>query len=38
MVGQGPQLHTVAAGTLGQRFGCEGAVRDDRVAVEIGVE
>ena len=38
VVGQGPEFDTVGRGALGERFGRQGAVGDDGVAVEIGVE
>ena len=38
MVRQCPQLHAVGLGALGQGFRGQGAVRDDRVAVQVCVE
>ena len=38
VVGQCPELHAVGLGTLGECFGCEGAIGDHRVAREVGVE
>ena len=37
VVGQCPQFHAVGFGAFGQGFGGEGAVRDDGVAVQVGV-
>ena len=37
VVGQRPQLHTVGLGPHGQGFGCEGAIGDVGVAVQVGV-
>jgi hypothetical protein len=38
VIGQRPKFNPVGLGPFGQRFGGEGAVRDDGVAVEIGVQ
>ena len=38
VVGQGPQLHAIALGAGGEVFGGEGAVRDNRMAMEVGVQ
>ena len=38
VVGQGPQLHAVGFGAHGQLLWGQGAVRDDRMAVQVGVQ
>jgi hypothetical protein len=38
MVGQRPEFDTVFGCAFGQRFGLHGAVRDDAVAVQVGIE
>ena len=37
MVGQRPEVHAAALGARGQFFGCQGAVGDDRVAMQVRV-
>ena len=38
MIGQCPQLHPIAVRALGQFFGMQGAVGDDGMAMQVGVE
>ena len=38
VVGQGPEFDAIVFGPLGQGFGCQGAVGDHGVAVQVGVE
>ncbi|MCY1374872.1 hypothetical protein D9M69_622430 [compost metagenome] len=38
VVGQRPEFHPVGLGALRERLGREGAVGDDGMAVEVGVE
>jgi hypothetical protein len=38
VIGQGPQLDAVGLGPRRQRFGCQRAVGDQRMAVQVGVQ
>ena len=38
MVGQGPQLDPVGAGAFGKLLWSERSIRDDRMAVQVGIE